>query len=119
MRPKIKLFLPAVLVLCGSAAVLNGQTAEKAGFADSWLGRDKLSHFAVSLAAVGLANHWLEAESAEPPVRARNTAVAFSLSLGMVKELHDGAQKGDRFSFKDLAADILGAAAGTVLFTIN
>ncbi len=119
MRPKIKLFLPAVLVLCGSAAVLNCQTSEKTGLSDRWLGRDKLSHFAVSLAAVGLANHWLEAESAEPPVRARNTAVVFSLSLGIVKELQDGAQKGNRFSFKDLAADILGAAAGIVLFTIN
>jgi len=106
-------------VLCSSVAVLNGQTAEKTEFPDRWLGRDKLSHFAVSLAAVGFANHWLEAESAETPVRARNTAVAFSLSLGMVKELHDGAQKGNRFSFKDLAADILGAAVGTVLFTIN
>jgi putative lipoprotein len=106
-------------VLCGSAAVLNCQTSEGTGASDRWLGRDKLSHFAVSLAAVGFANHWLEAESAQPPVRARNNAVVFSLSLGMVKELHDGAQKGNRFSFKDLAADILGAALGTVLFTMN
>ena len=119
MRIKTKSFLPTVLMLCGSAAVLNGQTLEKTGFPDRWLGRDKLAHFAVSLAAVGFANHWLKAESAEAPVRARNTAVAFSLSLGIVKELHDGAQKGNRFSFKDLAADILGAAVGTVLFTIN
>lgn len=119
MRIKIKSYLSAVLVLCGSAAFLNGQTSEKTRFPDRWLGRDKLAHFTVSLAVVGLANHWLEVESAETPVRARNTAVAFSLSLGMVKELHDGARKGNRFGFKDLAADILGAALGAVLFTIN
>lgn len=119
MTRKIKLFLLAILMLFGSAAVLNCQTLEKTEFPDRWLGRDKLAHFTVSLAAVGLANHWLKAESAETPVRARNTAVAFSLSLGAIKELHDGAQKGNRFSFKDLAADILGAALGTVLFTIN
>jgi putative lipoprotein len=116
---KIKLFLPAVVVLCGSVSVLYSQTAEKAGVPDRWLGRDKLAHFTVSLAAVGFANHWLAAENAETPVRARNTAVALSLSLGVIKEFHDGAHRGNRFSFKDLAADILGAAVGTALFTIN
>ena len=119
MRIKTKSFLPAVVILCGSAAVLNGQTSEKTGVPDRWLGRDKLAHFTVSLAAVGLANHWLVAENAETPVRARNTAVGFSLSLGVIKEFHDGAHRGNRFSFKDLAADILGAAVGTALFTIN
>lgn len=78
-----------------------------------------MAHFTVSLAAVGFSNHWLAVENADSPARARNTAVAFSLSLGMIKELHDGTQKGNRFSFKDLTADILGAAIGTALFTVN
>lgn len=119
MSLKIKSFLTAVLLLMGYANVIHGQKVAGNGPNDNWLARDKLAHVTVSLAAVGLANHWLEAESAETPVRARNTAVVFTLSLGVTKEFYDGAQNGNRFSFKDLAADIVGAALGTLLFTIN
>ncbi len=119
MSLKIKSFLPAALLLLSSVIITNGQAIESAGSSDSWLGRDKLAHFTVSLAAVGFANHWLEAENEELPVRARNLAMGFSLSLGLGKEIHDVTQPGNRFSFKDIAADVLGAVTGAILFTIK
>jgi len=96
-----------------------GQITEADASPDPWMARDKVAHFAVSLAAVGFSNHLLGSEFGSSKSGARNKSVCFSLSLGVCKEIHDRTQKGNRFSLKDLAADILGTAVGLVLFTGN
>lgn len=98
---------------------LNGQDVEKPGYTDRWLGKDKLAHFTVSLTTVGFTNHWLGFEESRSPEQARNSAVAFSFSLGLIKEAFDATKKNNHFSSKDLVADILGVICGTFLFTLK
>ena len=71
--------------------------------AEEWSGADKAQHFALSaafgtLSAMHFENKW--------------TAFGVAMIPGLLKEIHDGSQAGNRFSGKDLAADALGAAVG-------
>jgi uncharacterized protein YfiM (DUF2279 family) len=88
-----------------------------AGVKDEWLGRDKLAHFAVSTASVAFANHLLLMENGNNSSLARNRSVVFCLSLGLAKEIRDGTQRDNRFSLKDIAADLAGTTLGVFLFT--
>lgn len=94
---------------------MNEQTAT----ADDWLAKDKLAHLTVSMAAVGFSNHILAFESNNTGGQARAGSISFTLSLGLVKEIHDGTKKDNHFSFKDLTADILGIMIGAAIFTGN
>jgi len=88
-------------------------------FNDPWLGHDKLAHAALSLALVGYGYHLARYEGGCGSRGARHLAVGITLSLGLLKELRDRSRPGNRFSCRDLAADLAGAAAGTALFTIK
>jgi len=82
-------------------SVLIGAPAYAAD--DTWNSSDKLSHMAVS-AALGTAsgayfeNKW--------------TAFGVAMIPGVVKEIIDSRDRGNRFSGKDLAANAIGAAVG-------
>jgi putative lipoprotein len=79
---------------------------------DGWLGRDKAKHFLASaIIAGGVAwnQHRRYNRGGEPSLY---TGAGVSLSLGLAKELSDKRKPGGLFSWKDLAADALGAAAG-------
>ncbi len=71
--------------------------------ADDWSSSDKALHFGISagfgtLSAMHFENKW--------------TAFGVAMLPGLLKEIHDSGQTGNRFSGKDLAADALGAAVG-------
>lgn len=96
-------------------ALAFGLTCQKARASDSdpWLGPDKALHFGVT-AALALGGYagsspWLEAR--------RDRAIvggSVALTLGVGKELWDLSGHGDP-SFRDLAWDVLGTAAGLAL----
>jgi len=76
----------------------------------SWLASDKTLHFAGSFAV---------AASWRVEGRSEGQAAAYTISLGVAKEIYDAALKPARFgrgaSRKDLLVDVLGTAAG-ILF---
>jgi uncharacterized protein YfiM (DUF2279 family) len=84
------LLLPAAAQACGP-------------YVDSWSGEDKAKHFGVS-AALGVATSQLTAD----------TWSAFGLALipGVAKEAYDSQQACNRFSWKDLSWDAVGAYVG-------
>jgi len=104
----------AALVAC----LLFPLWASPAAGADSWFGRDKALHFGASfgLALVGYVGASLVFEERAGRV---TLGAAFALSGGIAKELADHRFHGDP-SFRDLAWDALGTAAGTlVAWTID
>jgi len=71
--------------------------------ADEWTGNDKSLHFGVS-AALGVA--------AYSQTHDRTKAFAWAIAPGVLKEVIDSQEEGNRFSTKDLAWDALGALVG-------
>lgn len=75
-----------------------------------WLASDKELHFAGSLAI---------AASLRVEGQSRATSVGATFGIGLVKEMYDVALKPKRMgrgaSWKDLAADLMGALAGVAL----
>lgn len=50
---------------------------------------------------------------------ARLIAVGTMLSIGMLKELYDSSKKDNRFSWKDMTANMMGIVLGFILLGIN
>lgn len=106
----------ALLVLAGAGS-LRGQGTKKNNFDDRWLARDKASHLAVSAALVGFTHHLLRYEQGNVRAASRNLSVGMSLGWGLAKEARDASRPNNHFSYKDLAADLLGAGLGMIIFT--
>ena len=79
---------------------------------DSWTGADKPKHFAVS-AAAGLAAGAILPSLA--PECGKWCRVGVAMVPGVLKELGDTGQAGNRFSWRDLVWDAAGAYAGVTL----
>lgn len=88
-----RIFL-AVALLCPFLAQANE---------DKWTGSDKAMHFAVS-GAVSLAAYSYTEDKTQ--------AFLIGMAPGVLKEIVDSQQEGNRFSGKDLAWDALGAFVG-------
>ncbi len=80
---------------------------------DAWLGIDKAKHFVVSAVVQGVGHSVLRANGHDHR-EAAWTAAAFTLSVGVGKEMWD-ASRGRIFSWKDLAADGAGGVTGAVI----
>jgi len=95
-----------------AACLLVSLWARPAAGADSWFGRDKALHFGASfgLALIGYLGASLFFEERAGRV---TFGAAFALSGGVVKEIADLHFHADA-SFRDLAWDAAGAAAGTL-----
>lgn len=87
--------------------------ASDTGGEDPWWGRDKALHLGVSTglaaAGYGVSSFWLDRAWQRASVGA-----AFSLTLGVGKELADWAGYGQP-SYKDLLYDVAGTALGVTL----
>jgi putative lipoprotein len=83
--------------------------------ADSWFGRDKVHHCLTSAFLSGVGYYFLHEEQNFSNPKSQFGGFCFSLSLGLIKEVRDGLKPNNAFSFKDLAADILGTAVGILL----
>jgi putative lipoprotein len=79
---------------------------------DSWFGRDKLAHFAVSAVVQGAAHAALRSVGNDYAHASRGAAVV-TLTVGVGKELWDRKRGGDA-SVRDLAWDSIGGITGAV-----
>ena len=73
---------------------------------DDWLGEDKALHFASSAAH----------DRGLRGARQARFGLSFSLAFGVGKEFYDSRSAGSGWSWKDLAWDLAGAAAGYGLY---
>jgi putative lipoprotein len=105
------------------ALMLGGSSIAHAGFdcnsshggwrmtnSDSWTGTDKLEHFGAS-APFGALGAYLMRDSEHPVIYGGLLGTV----PGLAKEIVDGTCRSDGFSYKDLAADALGAFVGASL----
>ena len=81
--------------------------------ADGWFGADKLKHFFMSAFIQSFAYSSARAVGGSHD-GALISATAATVGLGVAREVYDGRVK-KAFSVKDLAWDMGGAVAGTVL----
>jgi uncharacterized protein YfiM (DUF2279 family) len=79
---------------------------------DSWVGMDKANHFGVS-AQLGMFGATLAGRSADTTDQILYGTLIGSLP-GLVKEIYDIGRPGATASVKDMAWNILGAAAGSM-----
>lgn len=96
---------------CGQAASERSE--------DPWIGRDKVSHLALSLSVVGFGYHVARMEGGAGRCQARTGALGVSLALGLAKEFYDRKRPGPGFSYRDLVYDLMGSGLGLLLFTLN
>lgn len=106
----------------GEREVFRPEARKKGGFAaagpsvpDRWFGRDKAQHFTVSFLAAGAAGY--AAQHRWNRSRAAGVQCGFgaALSVGILKEIYDMRRPGGRASFRDIAADLAGAAGGSLM----
>lgn len=101
-----KRFVSVLLLTC----LGPGASTARADKADPWFGRDKASHFSISLAlAVGGYEAGAGLFRTPPPRLATGAVVA--LSAGVAKELMDRRGGGDP-SWRDFSWDVIGTATG-------
>ena len=84
---------------------------------DRWLGSDKVAHLTLSLFISAISykiyhdNYYNDKDSSIL------FSSGFTLSLGLGKEFYDRKRPNNKFSYKDLIADIIGISLGLVLAT--
>jgi uncharacterized protein YfiM (DUF2279 family) len=83
---------------------------------DRWLGLDKFWHLTASFAATGAGYHLLHNRLGAGHRPSAGVAIGATAGLGIGKELLDRRGPERRFSWRDLAADAAGIAAGYVVF---
>jgi len=82
---------------------------------DPWVAKDKARHFIASALITGGLTWYQKHELHRRSEPAVHFGIGMTLSLGVAKELSDTRKPGGFFSWKDVAADILGAAAGVLI----
>ena len=84
---------------------------------DSWLGVDKAAHIAGSCMLTVALNEGLHHLAGYSGEKSTQFSMGVTLSLGIGKEIRDSAQPGNKFSFKDIIADIVGIGIGLLLIS--
>lgn len=83
---------------------------------DPWFSQDKILHFYFSTSLTGLVYHLTADQGNREPGQSRIFAISITSLVSVGKEIFDRHQK-KVFSWKDLAWDALGIAAGCLVFT--
>jgi len=105
--------LALLIILSASAHADLECSTTRSGFrfeSDSWVGSDKLEHFAVSV-PLGAAGGWLMRDTDHPVVYGTLIGTVPGLALQVL----NGTCPTGGFSYKDLFADALGALTGAWL----
>ena len=79
---------------------------------DSWLGKDKLYHFAVS-GAIGAGTTVAAQKNVASPKAASVIGITATVGLGTGKECYDAIVKDTFWSWKDLVWDFVGGTVGS------
>jgi uncharacterized protein YfiM (DUF2279 family) len=82
---------------------------------DLWFGKDKADHLVVSAFLTGFGYYAARKEMHFSDPGGKNAGACFSISLGLMKEVHDKRRPRGMFSLKDLGADILGIGLGYLI----
>jgi putative lipoprotein len=82
---------------------------------DKWTSADKWSHFSFSVIMTVHNYYYINEFSSFNQQENRNLTVGISLTMGLSKEIIDFQKRKSIFSWKDLAFDIAGTAAGLIL----
>jgi uncharacterized protein YfiM (DUF2279 family) len=83
---------------------------------DRWLAWDKLWHFSASFVSVGAGYHLCAHRLGFEHAPATGVSIGGTIGLGTSKELLDRCVHRGRFSWKDMACNALGVAAGYLVF---
>ncbi len=83
---------------------------------DEWLAKDKGMHLVGSFITTGVTTLSLKRLAGYSDTKSVNLGITFSLGLGLSKELYDGQQEKNRFSYKDLTADLIGSVLAYLVF---
>lgn len=92
---------------------LGWPVSARADSNDPWWGRDKALHLTVS-AALASGGYALSSLVLDRPWQRASAGAAFSLSLGIAKEIRDSMGYGQA-SYKDFVFDVAGTALGITL----
>jgi len=106
-----------VILLSGGLLAAPGGNFFKPKPGDRWLAMDKLKHFSTSFYMTTTAFYGQNRIFNVSTEKAHVKAVGLTISLGMLKEIRDSRQKNNCFSWRDLAADILGSGAAILLLS--
>ena len=82
---------------------------------DPWLARDKLDHFWGSFVLAGMGTIWASQSVNERSIRGPVFGLGLSLTAGLGKEYMDAGKPGNRFSWRDMAANAAGAVLACLL----
>ena len=82
---------------------------------DQWFSQDKFLHFYFSATITGLGYHVYADRMKKDEDQGKVISVSLTALIGLGKEIYDKKKK-NLFSWKDLAWDGLGIAAGYLLF---
>ena len=102
-----------VFSLCLAANLVFAQTAVAR---DSWFGIDKIKHFFLSAFIESVSFSALQAAHVKRRP-ALSAAIGVTAAVGVAREIHDKRTPGKWFSYRDLAWDALGIAAGAAVLT--
>ena len=120
-RPK-KIFFLYIIFIASLAFCQNSPDSltvhYKPSGQDLWFAKDKADHFLSSAFLSGFGYYVATQELNTNNQQAEQIALSFSLSTGVLKEFYD-LQRGGKFSWKDIVADIAGASLGLYLITIG
>ena len=86
---------------------------------DSWIGRDKGLHLVgsmISTIAISKTSQTFFNNSHDQSLK---LGIGVTFGLGLGKELWDSTKKNNKFSYKDLTADIVGILIGSVLLNLE
>ncbi len=86
---------------------------------DSWVSRDKGLHLVgsmISTIAVSKISQTFYAKSHSESIK---IGIGFTFGLGLGKELWDSTKKNNKFSYKDLTADIIGIIIGSAILNFE
>ncbi len=110
------LFFPSVPVLAGgfslSSDTLHTSTEQKT---DHWLALDKALHVTGSMMFMSALSIHLRRRVGFSQNKALRFGFGFTFALGAVKEIWDDSKPDNRFSYKDLTANLIGACIGAFL----
>ncbi|MHB9029246.1 MAG: hypothetical protein ACYC9O_10785 [Candidatus Latescibacterota bacterium] len=107
----------AVMVLIGVIPLFSGCATIYRGD-DSWVGRDKLYHFAVS-GAIGAGTTFAASRNGAKDAGAPVIGMTMIMGIGAGKECYDSKVKGTFWSMKDFVWDMAGGALGCWLVIRN
>ena len=102
---------------CDVSMAFHSPQPDTLRIVDKWFAEDKAEHLVVSAFLTGVSCSIFRDFYRNREESSICFSVAMTLSLGLGKEFHDRRTPQGKFSYKDLAADVLGIGLGLWIAT--